>query len=66
MVNAEQADLLGIALIAGGAIAAATLTAVVHSLTGAAIPYVPPLGWVVPPTRLRDQKKIHLHPMSTV
>lgn len=46
MVNAEQAGLLGIALIAGGAIAAATLTAVVHSLTGAAIPYVPPLGWV--------------------
>ncbi|GAA3383003.1 FtsX-like permease family protein [Cryptosporangium minutisporangium] len=47
MVHAEQAGLLGVALVIGGAIAAATLTAVVMSLTGEPVPYVPPLGWVV-------------------
>ncbi|MFI5938512.1 ABC transporter permease [Actinoplanes sp. NPDC051494] len=46
MVNAEQAGLLGIALIVGGTIAAATLSAVVDALTGDPVPYVPPLGWV--------------------
>ncbi|WP_306215087.1 FtsX-like permease family protein [Actinoplanes sp. RD1] len=44
MVNAEQAGLLGVALLLGGAIAAVTLTAVVHALTGSLVPYVPPLG----------------------
>ncbi|QNE16908.1 ABC transporter permease [Kribbella qitaiheensis] len=46
MVNAEQAGLLGVALVIGGAIAAVTLTAVVHAVTGSALPYVPPVGWV--------------------
>lgn len=45
MVHAEQAGLLGVALILGAAIAAVTLTAVVNTLTGNPIPYVPPLGW---------------------
>ncbi|MET0418137.1 MAG: ABC transporter permease [Actinoplanes sp.] len=47
MVNAEQAGLLGVALVIGGAIAAVTLTGVVRPLTGALLPYVPPLGWLV-------------------
>lgn len=46
MVNAEQAGLLGVALVIGGVIAAVTLSAVVHALTGTLVPYVPPLGWV--------------------
>ncbi|GAA2492980.1 hypothetical protein Ahu01nite_025930 [Winogradskya humida] len=46
MVHAEQAGLLGVALVVGVAIAGATLTAVVHSLTGDPVPYIPPLGWV--------------------
>ena len=46
MVNAEQAGLLGVAVVIGGVIAAVTLTAVVHALTGALVPYVPPLGAV--------------------
>ena len=46
MVNAEQVGLLGVALVIGGGIAAATLTAVVNALTGSPVPYVPPLGWV--------------------
>jgi putative ABC transport system permease protein len=46
MVHAEQAGLLGVALVIGGAIAAVTLAAVVHALTGDLIPYVPPLGWL--------------------
>lgn len=46
MVHAEQAGLLGVALLIGGTIAAVTLSAVVHALTGNPIPYVPPLGWV--------------------
>ncbi|WP_305785612.1 ABC transporter permease [Symbioplanes lichenis] len=44
MVNAEQTGLLGVALLLGGAIAAVTLTAVVHALTGSLLPWVPPLG----------------------
>jgi len=46
MVHAEQAGLLGVALVIGGAIAAVTLAAVVHALTGDLLPYVPPLGWL--------------------
>jgi putative ABC transport system permease protein len=46
MVNAEQAALLGVALVIGGAIAAVTLTTVVRAVTGGAAPYVPPLGWI--------------------
>ncbi len=47
MVNAEQAGLLGVALVIGGGIAAVTLASVVRPLTGALVPYVPPLGWLV-------------------
>jgi len=47
MVNAEQAGLLGVAVVLGGAIAALTLTAVVHALTGDLVPYVPPRGGLV-------------------
>jgi putative ABC transport system permease protein len=47
MVNAEQVGLLGTALTVGAAIAAATLIAVVHALTGTFLPYIPPLGWVI-------------------
>lgn len=46
MVHAEQAGLLGTALLIGGAIAAVTLTAVVNALTGHPVPYVPALGVV--------------------
>ncbi|MGC9668445.1 ABC transporter permease [Planosporangium sp. 12N6] len=46
MVHAEQVGLLGTALAIGGAIATATLTAAVNTLTGHPVPYVPPLGLV--------------------
>ncbi|MEV6415819.1 ABC transporter permease [Kribbella sp. NPDC051718] len=46
MVNAEQAALLGVALVIGGAVAAVTLTTVVRAVTGGALPYVPALGWI--------------------
>jgi putative ABC transport system permease protein len=46
MVNAEQAALLGVAVVIGGAIAAVTLTTVVRAVTGGALPYVPALGWI--------------------
>ncbi|WP_067494268.1 FtsX-like permease family protein [Actinoplanes sp. TFC3] len=45
MVNAEQAGLLGVALVIGAAIAATTLALVVYGLTGDPLPYIPPLGW---------------------
>ncbi|GAA1615701.1 ABC transporter permease [Kribbella sancticallisti] len=45
MVHAEQAGLLGVALVIGATIAAVTLTAVVRAVTGSALPYVPPFGW---------------------
>ncbi|MDG4816056.1 ABC transporter permease [Micromonospora sp. WMMD956] len=45
MVHAEQTGLLGVSLLIGGAIAAVTLVAIVHTLTGQMVPYVPPLGW---------------------
>ncbi|GAA4949213.1 ABC transporter permease [Actinoplanes utahensis] len=44
MVHAEQAGLLGVALVIGGTVAALTLVAVVRALTGSLVPYVPPLG----------------------
>ncbi|MFB6720889.1 FtsX-like permease family protein [Kribbella sp. NPDC056345] len=44
MVHAEQAGLLGVSVLIGGAIAAVTLTAVVYALTGGAVPYVPLAG----------------------
>ncbi|SHN47216.1 ABC transporter permease [Cryptosporangium aurantiacum] len=44
MVHAEQAGLLGVALVIGGVIAAWTLASVVRALTGDLVPYVPPLG----------------------
>lgn len=46
MVNAEQAGLLGVAVLTGAAIALVTLALVVRSVTGDPVPYVPPLGWV--------------------
>ncbi|MEU7844686.1 ABC transporter permease [Micromonospora sp. NPDC049114] len=44
MVHAEQAGLLGTAVLIGATIAALTLGALVNALTGSPIPYVPPLG----------------------
>ncbi|MEV6802352.1 ABC transporter permease [Micromonospora rifamycinica] len=46
MVHAEQAGLLGSAVLIGTTIAALTLGAIVGALTGSPIPYVPPLGAV--------------------
>ncbi|MFG1886156.1 FtsX-like permease family protein [Micromonospora sp. NPDC049102] len=46
MVQAEQAGLLGTAVLIGATIAVLTLSAIVYGLTGSPIPYVPPLGWV--------------------
>ncbi|WBC09437.1 FtsX-like permease family protein [Micromonospora sp. WMMA1947] len=45
MVRAEQAGLLGTAVLIGATIAVLTLSAIVNGLTGSPIPYVPPLGW---------------------
>ncbi|TQS42938.1 FtsX-like permease family protein [Cryptosporangium phraense] len=47
MVHAEQAGLLGVALVIGGTIAAGTLVAAVNALTGSPVPYVPVVGGVV-------------------
>ncbi|MFE7985206.1 FtsX-like permease family protein [Streptomyces cellulosae] len=47
MVHAEQAGLLGVALLLGAAIAGVTLTTIVRAVTGAAVPHVPAVGWVV-------------------
>ncbi|GGQ41852.1 ABC transporter permease [Streptomyces althioticus] len=47
MVHAEQAGLLGVALLIGAAIAAVTLTTIVRAVTGAAVPHVPAAGWAV-------------------
>ncbi|GAA3346150.1 ABC transporter permease [Amorphoplanes nipponensis] len=44
MVQAEQAGLLGVALAIGSAVAAVTLSSVVHAVAGVRIPYVPALG----------------------
>jgi putative ABC transport system permease protein len=46
MVHAEQAGLLGVAVLLGASIAALTLGAIMRALTGSPIPYVPPLGAV--------------------
>jgi putative ABC transport system permease protein len=46
MVRIEQAVLLGLALIVGGAIAAVTLVPMVKGTTGSATPYIPPGGWL--------------------
>ncbi|TNH29684.1 FtsX-like permease family protein [Micromonospora orduensis] len=46
MVHAEQAGLLGVAVLIGATIAALTLGAIVNAVTGSPIPYVPPLGGV--------------------
>ncbi|WP_327000449.1 FtsX-like permease family protein [Dactylosporangium sp. NBC_01737] len=45
MVHAEQAGLLGVAVLMGASIALATLAMVVNSVTGEPVPYVPPLGF---------------------
>ncbi|WP_231157665.1 FtsX-like permease family protein [Streptomyces sp. CNZ748] len=47
MVHAEQAGLLGVALLIGAGIAAVTLTSVVRAVTGAGVPHVPAVGWAV-------------------
>ena len=46
MVRLEQTFLLGLALVLGGTIAAATLIPMVKGLTGSATPYIPLAGWV--------------------
>jgi putative ABC transport system permease protein len=45
MVRLEQALLVGLAMVAGGAIAAATFVPMVKGTTGTATPYIPPGGW---------------------
>ncbi|HEY3629900.1 MAG TPA: FtsX-like permease family protein [Jatrophihabitantaceae bacterium] len=45
MVRIEQGLLLGVGLIIGGAIAAATLMPLVKATTGTSTPYIPPIGW---------------------
>jgi putative ABC transport system permease protein len=46
MVAAEQVLLLGVALVVGAAVAAATLLPMVQGTTGSARPYIPPAGWI--------------------
>ena len=46
MVYLEQTLLLGLALVIGGAITAATLVPTVKAVTGSAMPYIPLTGWV--------------------
>jgi putative ABC transport system permease protein len=46
MVRIEQTMLLGLALIVGGTIAAATLIPMVKGTTGSATPYIPAGGWL--------------------
>lgn len=45
MVRAEQALLLAVGLLVGGAVAAATLLPMVRATTGTAAAYIPPAGW---------------------
>jgi putative ABC transport system permease protein len=45
MVRIDQAVLLGLALVVGGLIAAATLVPMVKGTTGSPAPYIPALGW---------------------
>jgi putative ABC transport system permease protein len=44
MVNAEQAGLLGVAVLIGASIAALTLGSIMRALTGSPIPYIPASG----------------------
>jgi putative ABC transport system permease protein len=46
MIRAEQVVLLGLSLITGAAVAAATLLPMVKGLTGRAVPYIPWQGWL--------------------
>jgi putative ABC transport system permease protein len=46
MVRLEQVLLLGLALVVGATIAAATLVPMVKGTTGTATPYIPLAGWV--------------------
>jgi putative ABC transport system permease protein len=46
MVRLEQVLLLGLALVVGAAIAAATLVPMVKGTTGTATPYIPLAGWI--------------------
>jgi putative ABC transport system permease protein len=46
MVRIEQAVLLGLALVIGGAVAAVTLVPMVKGTTGSAAPYIPAEGWL--------------------
>ncbi|GAB2821154.1 FtsX-like permease family protein [Actinoallomurus bryophytorum] len=46
MVRLEQVLLLGLALVVGAAIAAATLIPMVKGITGSPTPYIPLAGWV--------------------
>jgi putative ABC transport system permease protein len=46
MVQIEQAVLLGLALIVGGAIATLTLIPMVKGTTGSLTPYIPEGGWL--------------------
>ena len=46
MVRLEQVLLLGLSLVVGAAIAAATLIPMVKGITGSATPYIPLAGWV--------------------
>lgn len=45
MHRAEQTVLLGLALVAGGGVAALTLVPMVHGTTGSASVYIPAAGW---------------------
>ena len=45
MVRLEQTLLVGLALVVGAAIAAATLVPMVKGLTGSTVPYIPIAGW---------------------
>jgi putative ABC transport system permease protein len=45
MVRFEQALLLVVGTVIGGAIAAATLVPMVKATTGTTTPYIPPAGW---------------------
>jgi putative ABC transport system permease protein len=47
MVRLEQAFLLGLSLVIGVAIAAATLLPMVKGITASPTPYIPLSGWVV-------------------
>jgi putative ABC transport system permease protein len=46
MARIEQAMLIGLALVTGGAIAALTLIPMVKGTTGSATPYIPAGGWL--------------------